>query len=290
MHRGRRRADALRSDADAAELRHRGARRRRARSSRPRSTAESRAHTCRSFRCEGPDGSRSRNSRRRTDCRRDRRSARRSGRRRSAQRAHADAGLAVARGRAAARVSGGGVPDAPGARAACPAARLLLLSGTVARRCSSCSPRASIPIVRTSPQRSPSCAPPISPTRLDREYRRRSHRARAALDGRGDGAHQLFLPDARARSVHRAQVRERAASPACPTPRRCTKFTSTARAWKDAICAPARSRAAESASATVPTTYRTEILESDEDPDGQERDHRADRLQGRIHRQTAPRQ
>ena len=47
-------------------------------------------------------------------------------------------------------------------------------------------------------------------SRLDRQYCRRSHRARAVVAGRGDRAHQFFLRDALARPVHRAQVRKRA--------------------------------------------------------------------------------
>ncbi len=77
---------------------------------------------------------------------------------------------------------------------------------------------------------------------------------RLTLAGRSYGAHQLFRPGAHARSVYRAQIRQRQGSRVCPTTRRSTRSTSTARGWRAAICARGGSRAEESVSAIAPTT------------------------------------
>ena len=92
------------------------------------------------------------------------------------------------------------------------------------------------------------------------QYRRRSHAARAvARDGRGDGADQLFSPAAQPIRTSRSSSRAQKSS-VCPTPRRCTKSTSTARGWRDAICAPGRVARGGIRFSDRPDDFRTEIL------------------------------
>ncbi len=208
--RTRRLTDALRPDAHVAELRDRGVVRGRSRAS-PAYRRQGDARVPADFFGAGTRSSAVRRiSRRRADCRRYRSSAQRPCRRRFSQRAHSNCRPRLARSRSAARISRRRVSDAPCARAARLAARSAAISGprevsfrTVYRA----------PLVRQSGHagKNSGVARSLSrSSRLDRQYRRRSHRARAVVAGRGDRAHQFFLRDALARPVHRAQVRKRA--------------------------------------------------------------------------------
>ena len=199
-----------------------------------------------------------------------------------------DRGPVVARGRAAARISRRGVSDAPRPRAPRPAARPADESGVWPGRFSICSPldsRSTIPRRQT---KLPSCA-----RRIWRAWARST--TSSTIEPHARSCRWSRRPCApifsarRRRPIHTSRSSSRARElPGCLTPRRFTKFTSTVRAWKDAICAHGRLARGGIRFSDRPDDYRTEILDLMKTQTVKNAIIVPTRRQGRLRRQAAP--